>query len=107
MTFPQLSQRGKQYLKTAQTLLRVSLRPLPTTTRGELRKLRMLMRPKHPLDRLLTLKASGVHQLMGSFTAQPAEEMRSERWDAGRAAQSRAFYPFVTACRASKLGLIS
>jgi hypothetical protein len=34
----------------------------------------MLMRPKHPLDQLLTLKASGVHDLMGSFTAQPAEE---------------------------------
>jgi hypothetical protein len=34
----------------------------------------MLMRPKHPLDRLLTLRASGVHHLMGSFTAQPAEE---------------------------------
>jgi hypothetical protein len=52
----------------------------------------MLMLPKHPLDRLLTLKASGVHHLMGSFTAQPAEEMRGERWDARRAAQSRAFY---------------
>jgi hypothetical protein len=38
----------------------------------------MLMRPKHPLDRLLTLKASGVHHLMGSFTAQPAEEMPSD-----------------------------
>jgi hypothetical protein len=59
----------------------------------------MLMRPKHSLDRLLTLKASGVHDLMGSITAQPAEEMRGERWDARRAAQSRAFYPFVTACR--------
>jgi hypothetical protein len=44
-------------------------------TRGELIKLRMLMRPKHPLDRLLILKASGLHHLMGSFIAQPAEEM--------------------------------
>jgi hypothetical protein len=35
----------------------------------------MLMRPKHTLDRLLTLKASGVHDLMSSFTAQPAGEM--------------------------------
>ena len=53
MTF-HISQRGKECLKTAQTLLRaaqtmtdramrVSLRPLPTTTSGELRKLRMLM----------------------------------------------------------------
>jgi hypothetical protein len=55
------------------------------------------MRPKHSLDRLLTLKASGTHDLMGSITAQPAEEMRGERWDTRRAAQSRAFYPFVTA----------
>ena len=67
----------------------------------------MLMRPKHSLDRLLTPKASSVHDLMGSITAQPAEEMRGERWDARRAAQSRSFYPFVTACRASKLGLRS
>ena len=118
MMFQQISQRGKEYLKTAETLLRaaqtmtdraiaVSLRPLPMTTSGEPRKPRMLMRPKHPLDRLLTLKASGVHDLMGSFTAQPAEEVRGERWDARRAARSRAFYSFVTACRASKLGLIS
>jgi hypothetical protein len=64
------------------------------------------MRPKHPLDRLLTLKASGVHDLMGSITAQPAEEMRGEHWDVARG-RSRAFYSFVTACRASKLGLIS
>jgi hypothetical protein len=48
MTF-QISQRGKEYLKTAQTLLRAAetmtdraiagqLKPLPTTTSGELRK---------------------------------------------------------------------
>jgi hypothetical protein len=73
----------------------------------ELRKLQMLMRPKRWLARLLTLKASGVHDLMGSITAQPADDMRGERWDARRAAQSRAFYPFVIDCRASKLGLIS
>lgn len=35
----------------------------------------MLMPTKHPLDRLLTLKVSGVHDLMGGFTAQPAEEI--------------------------------
>jgi hypothetical protein len=54
------------------------------------------MRPKHSLDRQLTLKANGVHDLAGSITAKPAEEMRGERWDPRRAAQSRAFYPFVT-----------
>jgi hypothetical protein len=64
----------------------------------------MLMRPKHPLDRLLTLKTSGVHDLMGSLTTQPAEEMRDEHWDVA-GGQSRAFYPFVTTYRASKLGL--
>jgi hypothetical protein len=44
----------------------------------------MLMRPKRSLDRLLTLKASGVRDQMGSITAEPAEEMRGERWDARR-----------------------
>jgi hypothetical protein len=38
----------------------------------------MLMRPKHPLERLLTLEASSVHHVMGGFTAQPAEEMPSD-----------------------------
>jgi hypothetical protein len=37
-----------------------------------------LMRPKHSLDRQLTLKASGGHNLMGSFAARRAEEMRSD-----------------------------
>jgi hypothetical protein len=46
--------------------LRVSLRPLPTTTSGGLNKLRMLMRRKHSLDRRLALNASG--DLMGNFT---------------------------------------
>jgi len=36
----------------------------------------MLMRPKHPLDRLLALKASGVHELMGSFTAHPTQNFK-------------------------------
>jgi hypothetical protein len=45
----------------------------------------MLMRPKHPLDRLLTLKASGVRDLMGSITAQLAEEMPSDIGMAGAA----------------------
>ena len=84
MTFQQISQRGEKYLKTAETLLRAAqtmtdlaivsqLKALPTTTSGELRKPRMLMRPKHSLDRLLTLRASGVHDLMGSITARPAD----------------------------------
>ena len=80
MTLPQISRRGKEYLKTARTLLRTaetmtdwavaksSSRPLPTTTSGELRKLRTLMRPKHSPVRLPAPKASG-HDLMGSFTA--------------------------------------
>jgi len=54
------------------------------TTSGELRKPRMLTPPKHSLDRLPTLKASGVHDLIDSITAQTAE--CGERWDARRAA---------------------
>jgi hypothetical protein len=42
----------------------------------------------------------------GRRLPQPAEEMRGERWDARPAAWSQAFYPFVTACRASKPGPI-
>jgi hypothetical protein len=37
----------------------------------------MLMRPKHSLDRLLTLRASGLHHLMGSVTADMPEKMTS------------------------------
>jgi hypothetical protein len=44
---------------------------------------------------------------MVGITAQSAKEMRGERWDAWRATQSRAFYPFVTACMASKSQLNS
>jgi len=84
MTVPQISPRGEQYLKTARTLLRTvetmtdGTVVSPTTTGGAPRKLRTLMRPKHPLDRLPALKATGLHHLMGSFTAQPAEEMPSD-----------------------------
>jgi hypothetical protein len=48
----------------------------------------MLMRPKHPRDRVLTLK---VHDLMGSFTSRPVEGMPSDVGIPG-AAQSRARY---------------
>ena len=107
MTF-QISQRGKEYLKTAQTLLRaaqtmtderlrVSLRPLPTTTSAELRKLRMLMRPKHSRVRLLTPKASGVHDLMGSFTAHPAEEMPGDVGMPGARPSHELFIPSLPA----------
>jgi hypothetical protein len=73
------------------------------TASGELRELGMLMRPRHSLDRLLTLKASGVHDLMGSFTA-PTLRKKCLLTLGCSAGQSRAFYSFVTACRASKLG---
>jgi hypothetical protein len=66
----------------------------------------MLMRPKHWPDRLLTLKASDVHDLMGSIATELRKKCVVNVWMAG-AAQSRAFYPFVTACSASKLELIS
>jgi hypothetical protein len=77
-----ISQRGKAYLETARTLLRaaqtmtdsalrVSLRPLPTTTSAELSKLRKLMQPKHYPHRLLALNANGVHDLVGRFKHVP------------------------------------
>jgi hypothetical protein len=50
------------------------------------------MRPKHSLDRLLTLKASGIHDLMDSITAQPAEELCGERWDKRARSQQSCSY---------------
>jgi hypothetical protein len=38
----------------------------------------MSMRPKHLLDRLLTLGASGQHDLMGSVTVELREKMTSD-----------------------------
>jgi hypothetical protein len=72
----QISQRGKEYLETARTLLRaaqtmtdraiaVSLRPWPTTISGELRGLRMRTQPKHWLDRTLAPNANGKHEPEG------------------------------------------
>ena len=92
MTF-QISQRGNQYLKTAQTLLRaaqtmtteqlrVSLRPLPTTTNGERRRLRMLTRPKHWLARLLALNAIGNDPMAAS--QDPTERLGIWRCVIGR-----------------------
>jgi len=63
MTF-QISRRGKQYLETAQTLLRVAqtmtdsaiadqLKALADNYRRRAEKASQLMRPRHSLDRLL------------------------------------------------------
>ena len=62
----------------------------------------MLMRTKRSLDRLPAPKASGVHDLMGSVADRPVKNCLW-RWDVRRAVQSRAFYSFVTACRAFKV----
>jgi hypothetical protein len=61
------------------------------------------MRPKHSLDRRLTLKAEWWHDLTGSMTAQPAGEMRGECWDVRRTALElgkceRKFWPFLVCC---------
>jgi hypothetical protein len=50
-----------------------------------------MLRPKHPLDRLLALNASGVHDLMGSFTTHPAEEKCLVTLDARRAGPVTSF----------------
>ena len=58
----QISQRGKEYLETARTLLRAAQTMTDRAIAGQLKaladdyerraeKLRMLMRPKHPRDR--------------------------------------------------------
>jgi hypothetical protein len=67
----------------------------------------MLMRPKHSLDRLLTLKASGVHDLMGSFTAHPVEEMPMTLGMPGARSSHELFIPSLPPAELSKLGLIS
>jgi hypothetical protein len=41
----------------------------------------MLMQPKHSLDRLLAMNASGVHDLMGSLTAHHAERIWARLFD--------------------------
>ena len=75
----QISQRGKEYLKTAQTLLRtaktmtdqplrLSLRLLPTTTSGEPRRLRSTMQSIGSIRR--ALNTSGIHELMDSVPQQ-------------------------------------
>lgn len=47
------------------------------------------MRLRHSLDRRLTPKAAnGGQDLTGSMTAQLAEEIRGERWDARRPPRS-------------------
>jgi hypothetical protein len=61
----------------------------------------MLMRPKHPLVRLLTLKARGALDLMGSFTFHSAEEMPGDVGIPGARPRSRIFYSFATAAAVS------
>ena len=89
MTFQQISQRCKKYLNV-ETLLRAAqtmtdraiagrLKALADDCQRQVRKPRLLMRPKHSLDRRVTLRASDVRDLMISISAQPAEETPSER----------------------------
>ena len=63
--------------------------------RRAMRKPRMLMRRKHSLDRLPTLKASGVHDLVDSIIAQSIEEMRVKVSSARSVTSSLSL---VTAC---------
>jgi hypothetical protein len=79
----EISRRGKEYLKTAQTLLRAAQTMTDRAIAGQLkaladdyqrqaekfRKLRMLMQSKCWLARLQAPKKSGVHDLIRSFTA--------------------------------------
>jgi hypothetical protein len=71
MTF-RISQRGNEYLETARTLLRAAQTMTDSAIAGQLKA---LADDYHPLDRLLALNASGVDDLMDSFTAHPADEI--------------------------------
>jgi hypothetical protein len=51
------------------------------TTSGKLKKRRMLMQPKHSLDRLLAMNPSGVHDLIGSLTVHDAERIWARLFD--------------------------
>ena len=79
MTF-QISRRGKEYLETAQTLLRAAQTMTDRAVAGQLKaladdyqrraeKASYVDAAKHWLARLLALNASGVHDLMGSCTS--------------------------------------
>jgi hypothetical protein len=59
MTFHQISQRGKKYLRTAATLLRAAQIMTDLAIVGQLRALADdCQRRAHLLDRLLTLKGN-------------------------------------------------
>jgi hypothetical protein len=71
---------SKDYLDTARTILRAAqtmtdehvatqLKALAENYERRAENTGMLMRPKHWLARLLTLKASAAHDLVGNFTA--------------------------------------
>jgi hypothetical protein len=66
----------------------------------------MLMRPKHSIARLLTRKTSGVQDLIAASQLNLRNKCLVTLGCPARG-QSRAFYSFVTACRASKLGQVS
>jgi hypothetical protein len=87
MKFQQISQWAKEYLKTAETLLRAAqtmadraiadqLRALAEDNQHRAEKACMLIRPKCSLDRRLMLETTSGHDLMDSITAQPVVEPR-------------------------------
>ena len=88
MRIERISQRGKEFSKTAESLLRAAQTMTNRAIAGQLkaladdyerRMLGTLMRPKHSLDRRLTPRQNDGRDLTRSVTAQPAEEMRGER----------------------------
>jgi len=76
----QISQRGKEYLKTAQTLHRTAKTMTDQAIAAQLKSLAddyerraekaSLDDAKAWLDPLLALNTSGIHELMGSFPQQ-------------------------------------
>jgi hypothetical protein len=88
MTF-QISQRGKEYLKTALTLLRAAQTMTDRVIAGQLKALaddyqRRAEKASHvdaakaSARSAASAEPSGAHDLMGSFTAHPAQEIPSD-----------------------------
>jgi hypothetical protein len=91
----QISQRGKEYLKTAETLLRAAQTMTDRAIAGQLKALaddfqgRAEKASHADAAKALARSAADAerewqHDQVGCITAEPLKELRGERWDARR-----------------------
>jgi hypothetical protein len=107
------SRRGKEYLETAQTLLRAAQTMTDHAIAGQLEALAddyqrraekaSHVQPKHWLARLPLRKASGLHDRVGGFTAHLATEMSGD-FCCRSPTHSRVILVLLTTFMASELG---